>query len=202
MAKKKKLAQADVDMDLTPMIDVIFLLIIFFILAGKITADITNENIVVPPTKTAEKFEKMDDWRVLKVEVWGNTQDPTGDSRPGHAIKVGLNPTMYASGSTGEEAFKAYQGLRESLNDVYDRAEKYPDPKGTPLQLPKVIIELRADADTEYRVVQEIQQVATDTVSPYADKNGNYMQPNTPPGGPAGAKPFVLFHYTTRKPGE
>ena len=50
MAKKKKLAQPDIKLDLTPMIDVIFLLIIFFILAGKITAEISNENITVPPT--------------------------------------------------------------------------------------------------------------------------------------------------------
>ena len=71
------------------MIDVIFLLIIFFILAGRITDDIANNQITVPPTKTAEKWEKPEGWKNVRVEVWGNTQDKGQGRSVGHIIKVG-----------------------------------------------------------------------------------------------------------------
>ncbi|MDA3962201.1 MAG: biopolymer transporter ExbD [Planctomycetota bacterium] len=199
MARKRKLAQADIDMDLTPMIDVIFLLIIFFILAGRITSEISNTNITVPPTKTAEKWEKPDDWGHIKIEVWGTTQDHVGGGEPGFTIKMGLNPEWHSTGSHGDAAFNGYQKMRGELNEVFDRADKYTDPVSG-IKLPKVVVELRSDGDTEYRVVQEIQQVATDTVNPYADKQGQYMKPSTKP--PAQMRPFVNFQFTTRKPGD
>jgi len=195
-ARKKKLAQADIDMDMTPMIDVIFLLIIFFILAGKITAEISVAKITVPPTKTPEEIDLQDDWTRVKVEVWGSTQEQGGGSTARHEIKVGLNQPFVSRGSTGKEAFDAYVQLREVLNDYYDRAEKYQDPMGSGMMLPKVVLELRADADTEYRVVQEIQQVASDSVDPAT------LKPKDHSGNPGGARPFVHFHFTTRKPDE
>ena len=88
MARKRKLSQADIDLDLTPMIDVIFLLIIFFILAGRITAEITNNKITVPPTITAEKWEKPDDWEHYKIEVWGSTQDQAGAGQAGAVTRL------------------------------------------------------------------------------------------------------------------
>lgn len=199
MAKKRrKLSQPDTEMDLTPMIDVIFLLIIFFILAGRITAEISNENITVPPTKTAEKWDKPDEWGHVKIEVWGDTQDHTGGGEPGHVIKMGLHPEWHAVGAHGEQAFTAYQAMRQALDDIFARADHYEDPVSK-MKLPKVVIELRSDGDTEYRVVQEIQQVASDTISPF-EQNGQYMTPNKKP--PGELKPFVNFQFTTRKPGE
>ena len=197
MAKRRKMSQADIDLDLTPMIDVIFLLIIFFILAGRITAEISNTKITVPPTKTAEKWEKPPTWEHVKVEVWGNTQEGIGVSEAYHVIKMGLNPEWVSKGSKGAEAFVGYQRMREELDIIFDRAEKYKDPN-SPLMLPQVVIELRSDGDTEYRVVQEIQQVATDTISPFPDEQGHYMNPNK--DKPENLKPFVNFQFTTRKP--
>jgi hypothetical protein len=199
MARKRKMSQPDVELDLTPMIDVIFLLIIFFILAGRITAEISNANITVPPTKTAEKWEKPDEWGHVKIEVWGSTQDNAGGGEPGHSMKMGLNPVWHAVGSHGDGAFVAYQGMRKALDEIFDRAEKYTDPVSK-MELPKVVIELRSDGDTEYRVVQEIQQVASDTISPYKDASGQYMKPTKKQ--PGTLKPFVNFQFTTRKPGE
>lgn len=196
--KKRKLSQPDTDMDLTPMIDVIFLLIIFFILAGRITAEISNENITVPPTKTAEEWDKPDEWGHMKIEVWGSTQDHTGGGiEPGHTIKMGLHDEWHARGAQGEEAFYAYQKMREALDTLYDRSDKYTTEANPSLSLPKVVIELRSDGDTEYRVVQEIQQVASDTISPFK-QGGEFMKPNQE----RPLKPFVNFQFTTRKPGE
>lgn len=197
MARKRKLSQADIDLDLTPMIDVIFLLIIFFILAGRITAEITNNQITVPPTITAEKWEKPDDWEHYKIEVWGSTQDQAGAGQAGHTVKFGLNPEWVSTGSQGAEAFYAYQKLREELDELYDRADKYKDPVSG-IMLPKIVLELRSDGDTEYRVVQEIQQIATDTIDPFPNENGEFMQPNKV--SPDNMKPFVNFQFTTRTP--
>ncbi len=191
---KKKVSQPDIDFDLTPMIDIIFLLIIFFILAGRITSEITNEMITVPPTRTAH--ERPDDRRFerVRVEVFGRTQEETraGVRATGHTISVGTN-RWRSSGHEDRDAFIAYIELRRFLDQVYDRAAKYPDPKGTGLQLPYVIIELRADGETEYRVVQEIQQVMSDTIMP--EHEGQFMvsRPTQPP------RPFVNIEFTTRQ---
>ncbi|MFW5750437.1 MAG: biopolymer transporter ExbD [Planctomycetota bacterium] len=194
---KKKLNQPDIDLDLTPMIDIIFLLIIFFILAGKISSEITNEKITVPPSETAEKkIDPEAGWKRIRVEVWGNTQEQTeGVTTVMHQIKLGLQEWK-GFGYEDEAAFAAYSGLREALDQVYSRADKYTDPKTKTLELPKVIVELRADGDCEYRVVQEIQQILSDTITP-DDGKGGHMVPNPNPKAP-----FVNIEFTTRAPGD
>ena len=64
--------------------------------------------------------------------------------------------------------------------------------KNTGFMLPKVVLEIRADADTEYRVVQEIQQVVSDSINPF-----DGMKPKAI-SNPAQAKPFVFLNFTTR----
>ena len=54
---KPKLESTETELDMTPMIDLVFLLIIFFILAGKISSERRTEQITVPPTKTAVKID-------------------------------------------------------------------------------------------------------------------------------------------------
>jgi len=58
-----------------------------------------------------------------------------------------------------------------------------------------VIIEIRADAETEYRVVQEIQQVVSDTIDPYNNMLARVAKPGE-------LKSFVNIDFTTRRPGE
>ena len=123
------------------------------------------------------------------------------------AILSKLAGSEFASqGYEGEAAFKAYQGLREKLDEIFVRAEKYPDPKTNgAMLLPKVVIELRADGDTEYRVIQEVIQVITDSVNPGLSKDvitgqDDVYASNTKP--PTEMKPFVHFNYTTRTPGD
>lgn len=189
MGKKRKLSQADIKLDLTPMIDVIFLLIIFFILAGKITAEISNENITVPPTVTAEKIEIPKEYQNFKIEVYGNTQRPK-EGESGMTIEFGLNPPWHSHGSDPKEdaAMFAYRRLREQLDTIYDQADYYQE---NGKDFPLVKLELRADSDTEYRVIQEIQQIAADANDPFNEMKPKVMK-----------RPFVEFHFTTRKPGE
>ena len=185
MARKPKIDETQAEIDMTPMIDLVFLLIIFFILAGKISSEQRSQQITVPPTKTATKIEVKD--RII-VNVFGTTRD---GKPPKNSIRVGTQ-TFDAK---GVDDFSAYVRLRELLNKAYDKADKEPDVKNPVLQIPKVVLEIRADADTEYRVVQEVLQIVTDSVDP-----SDQMKPKMVP--PQQMKPFIAINYTTRRPGE
>jgi len=183
--KKLKLPQQDDHLDLVPLIDCVFLLLLFFMLVGRLSTDERTEQITVPPTKTAMKFDaKKGGWTREVINVFGTTQ--AGDP-PANTIRVGTKQWS----ASGINDYSAYQALRAMLDSIYDKAEKYDDVKVKGLKLPKVIIEIRADADTEYRVVQEIQQVLTDTM------DLTNMQPKKN-SNPLNNKPFVNLDFTTR----
>lgn len=190
--KKKKFGQIGDELDLVPLIDVTFLVLLFFILCGRLTIDQRNEQITVPPTKTAMTIPEKQGWTRVVINVFGRTQD--GDP-PTNSIQVVPEKPWVSRGTDLEDALFGYKKLRELLNGVYDRAEKYDDPKGTGIRLPQVVVEVRADAETEWRVVQEVQQVVSDSVNPF-----NKMLPNQVK--PADMKPFVNIDFTTRRPGE
>ncbi|MFW5828681.1 MAG: biopolymer transporter ExbD [Planctomycetota bacterium] len=193
MARKRKgIRQERDDMDMTPMIDMIFLLIIFFILAGKITSDLRSEQITVPPTFTAEKIEIEDDWGHMVIDVFGQTQNQSGSTPPRNTIKVGKKVWT----AKGMDDYSAYVRLRNLLNQTYAKADKYPDPNNTGMQLPKVVVEVRADGNAEYRLVQEIQQILSDTIDPETMKPRQITDPA------AQLKPFVNLLFTTRQPGD
>jgi len=179
----------DIEVDLVPMIDVVFLLLLFFMLCGHITMETRVEQITVPPTKTAQKLDTPENWERIIVNVFGST---SAGKPPRNTIRV--NNVNYVA--QGIDNFEAYQKLRQVLDAAYDRAEKFPDPKNTGFMLPKVVLEIRADADTEYRVVQEVQQVVSGSINPF-----DGMKPMTI-SSPAQAKPFVFLNFTTRSPGD
>ncbi len=183
--KKLKLPQQDDYLDLVPLIDCVFLLLLFFMLVGRLSTDERTEQITVPPTKTAMKFDaKKGGWTREVINVFGNTQ--SGDP-PSNTIRVGTKQWS----ASGINDYSGYQALRAMLDSIYDKAEKYDDVKVKGLKLPKVIIEIRADADTEYRVVQEIQQVLTDTMDLTNMQPKKNYDPKT-------GKPFVNLDFTTR----
>ena len=181
---KLHIEQADDHLDLVPLIDCIFLLLLFFMLCGRMSTDQRTEQISVPPTKTAMKFEDKK-WQREVINVFGTTK--AGDP-PRNSLRIGTQ----TFNSKGINDYTGYQQLRTILDQIYDRAEKYDDPKGTGMKLPKVIVEIRADANTEYRVVQEIQQILTDGM------DLTNMQPKKG-FNPLNGHPFVNLDFTTRK---
>ena len=183
--KRIKLPQADDHLDLVPLIDCVFLILLFFMLVGRLSTDQRTEQITVPPTKTAVKFnEAQAHWRREVINVFGSTQ--TGDP-PRNTIKMGTK----TFNQTGINDYSGYVEMRRILDRIYDGADKYTDPKSG-MELPKVIVEIRADADTEYRVVQELQQILTDTI------DVSKMQPKQNVD-PKQLKSFVNLDFTTRK---
>ncbi len=191
MSHKKKrfgLEHADAEVDLVPMIDCIFLLLLFFMLCGRITMDQRVNDISVPPTRTAQEVKNPKEWERIVINVYGSTQAGTP---PRNTILI--NNVKYSS--LGPDSYESYIALRRVLDRAYDQATKFPDPKNSGLQLPMIVLEIRADADTEFRVVQEVQQVACDTINP-----NDQMKPKV--STPATMKPFVFLVFTTRKPGD
>lgn len=184
-----KLEQADADVDLVPLIDCVFLLLLFFMLCGHMSLEQRVEQITVPPTKTAQKLTTPDKWERIVVNVFGTTK---AGNPPRNTIRI--NNVNYTS--SAPEDLNSYIKLRQVLDKIYDQAEKFDDPKKTGFMLPKVVLEIRADADTEYRVVQEVQQVVSDSINP-----SDAMKPKAMTD-PKKAKPFVFLNFTTRKPND
>lgn len=184
---RMKLPQADAEVDLVPLIDCVFLLLLFFMLCGRIAMDQRAEQITVPPTKTATRPPPPGkEWGHYIINVYGST-------KTGKPLRNTIEISGKKFNSTAEEILKGYQQLRTVLNGIYDTANKYDDVKNSKLKLPQVVLEVRADADTEYRVVQEIQQIASDTIDPFKDMTTR----NVPIEN---LRPFVIINFTTRKP--
>ena len=187
---KRRFKEAiDGELDLVPLIDVVFLILLFFVLCGRLSTDQRTEQISVPPTKTAAKFDTKG-WERVVLNVYGSTQN---GKPPRNSIALPPRPPWVTA---AVDDYSGYAKLREAMNSVHDKAEKYDDPKGTGMKLPKVIVEIRADAETEYRVIQEIQQVLSDTIDP-----ANNMLPRQGVD-PKQLKAFVNLDFTTRRPGE
>lgn len=198
MARRKtRLTQAEAELDLTPMIDVIFLLIIFFILAGRITSEMRSNQITVPPARTAEEMATPPNWRHAVIEVFGTTTRD-GGGEPRNTIKLGWTNAPPRTVS-GVDDYSSYIWLRQELDQLYESALKYPDPLGTGMQLPQVELEIRADGDAEYRLVQEIMQVASDSIDP--SRNMLPKDLGNPPNF-ALARPFVNIQFTSFRPGD
>lgn len=192
--KKLRLPQMDDHLDLVPLIDCVFLLLLFFMLCGRMSVDQRTEQISVPPTKTAVKFDaKSGGWRREVINVFGTTQSLGDPPR----LKIRIGTTDFQG--FGPDDYSPYISLRQTLDKIYDAAEKYPDPKpNTGFMLPKVIVEIRADAETQFRVVQEVQQVLTDCLDLYNPDKTKAMQMK-PRMNPATTKLFVNLDFTTRK---
>lgn len=190
---KKRIVPGADHLDLVPLIDCVFLLLLFFMLCGRLSTDQRTEQITVPPTKTAAKIELEQDWQRVIINVFGNTRTSNPNTPPRNTIKVMAGGWAKQWNSKGATDFSGYAGMREEMSKVWDKAVKFKDPKSG-MDLPKVIVEIRADADTEYRVVQEIQMILTDSVT--IDPNEG-LKPRAPSGAP---KAFVNIDYTTRPP--
>lgn len=176
------LDQADDHIDLVPLIDCIFLLLLFFMLVGRLSDESRPEQITVPPTKTANALSgATTGWQREIIQVSGST---VGGDPPRNTLRLGTRTMV----SQGLNDFAGYQQVRAILDQIYERAEKYPDPRGSGQMLPKVVVEIRADANAEYRVVQELQQVLCDGLDLATMK----------PRAHGGARPFVTLDFTTR----
>jgi hypothetical protein len=185
-----RLAEDDGHLDLVPLIDCVFLILLFFMLCGRITVERSANQVTVPPTVTATKQVIPVGWATHTINVTS--------SRHGGRIQWNSEAPWSGIGAGAADGvpIDAYRRLRAKLDAVYDAVAKDPDARGTGLLLPRIDLIVRADADADMRTVQEVIQVCSDSVSVQPDAAGEVMRPK------AVAKPFVHITYATRNAGE
>ncbi len=155
--------------DLVPLIDCVFLILLFFILCGRLTTDQRPEQVTVPPGRTAQKPQATPDRVVLN-------------------IRAGEHPAFSFGGGEGwVDLASGWTPVRQRLDRIWERAEKSQRDGRT---VAKAVLEVRADAELPYRLVQELQMVAADTVD----------AGTLAPGGGAGHA-FVNIDFSAVPPG-
>lgn len=128
--------------DLVPLIDCVFLILLFFILCGRLTTDQRPEQITVPPGRTAQKADTTLERVVLNVR---------GGERP--ALSFGEGGWI--------DLAEGWAPVRQRLDRIWELAGKR---QRDGLTVAEAVLEIRADAALPFRLVQELQMVAAGTV--------------------------------------
>ena len=141
MAKKKRKTEGGVDLDMTPMIDVVFQLIIFFVVTLK-TADAINPDIVLEYGKNGPEM-KADEFEIPPVTVEVKRyRTPTDFLRK---AKVPTGRVISINGSVMSRAqFRAI--LRQIVSQ---RGVNFP-------------LLIRADKDTPHEDVREVMNICNE----------------------------------------
>lgn len=129
--------ETDMEPDMTPMIDVVFLLIIFFMVITDMTQqDLEDLQLPVATNAVADK-PKPDEFRpVVNIKVDGS---------------IWVKRTMYFDPEAPDE----YKKLREFLADVAVKMKRNPE---TNDDLPDEPLLVRADMNTPFKYVQKVME--------------------------------------------
>ena len=131
-------AETDLDMDMTPMIDVVFLLIIFFMIITDMTQqDLEELKLPVAQNAVADKPDPTVFRPVINVKIDGT---------------IWVKRKQYYDPENDDK----YQKLREWLSDVARRMKK--TTKFGPVPLPDEPLLIRADMNTPFKHVQKIME--------------------------------------------
>lgn len=141
MAKKKRKTEGGVDLDMTPMIDVVFQLIIFFVVTLK-TADTINPDIELEYGKNGPQL-KADEYKIPPVTI-----EVKRYKRPTDFLKKAGRPTGRIISING--SVMSLDQLRQMLRQIASR-------RGT--NFPLLI---RADKDTPHEDVRAVMNVCNE----------------------------------------
>ncbi len=141
MAKKKRKTEGGVDLDMTPMIDVVFQLIIFFVVTLK-TADTINPDIELEYGKNGPQL-KADEYKIPPVTI-----EVKRYKRPTDFLKKAGRPTGRIISINGN--VMSLDQLRAILRQIASR-------RGT--NFPLLI---RADKDTPHEDVRAVMNVCNE----------------------------------------
>ena len=139
-------AETDMDMDMTPMIDVVFLLIIFFMVITDLTQqDLEDLQLPLAEQATPDKPDP-DEWRpILNI--------------PFNGPMIYKRETYFDPEVKGPNRFGA---LRELLVDVARNMEQAPLSDSNPMMVPDEPLLIRADMTTPFRFIQFAMAQAAD----------------------------------------
>lgn len=141
MAKKKRKTEGGVDLDMTPMIDVVFQLIIFFVVTLK-TADTINPDIELEYGKNGPQL-KADEYKIPPVTI-----EVKRYKRPTDFLRKAGRPTGRIISING--SVMSLDQLRAMLRQIASR-------RGT--NFPLLI---RADKDTPHEDVRAVMNVCNE----------------------------------------
>jgi hypothetical protein len=177
--RRLSLHLADHEVDLVPMIDCIFLLLLFFMLCGHLSVTERVEQITVPPARTATEIPPPADWHHAVINLGGGRADLP--------VRIRVGQVFDSAGLSREEGLVR---LRALLDRIHDFTPTYAD-AGSGLALPRVVVELRADGEAPWHAVQEVQQVLADSIDPRTGLPNDGVR-----------RPFVHLHFSARDPAE
>ena len=140
--KRHNLPQQSDHLDLVPLIDCVFLILLFFMLVGRLD-DRSTEQITLAPGKTAKSITSIVGWSRELITIDDD-------------IRIG---TLHIP-RDGDLTL-----LRALLDRIYEHSAFVRDPL-TGNQVPAVTIEIRAGADVPHGSVQAIEQLLSDSIDP------------------------------------
>ena len=153
--RRRLTAEWSNDLDLVPLVDCIFLILLFFILCGRLTTDAQTEQVTVPPARSAQTRHQSVERIVLN-------------------LKSGERPAIsFVGGGGWIDLAAGWSPVRQRLDAIWNAATKR-DSDGH--QVANVILEVRADEELPFRLVQELQQIAADSVDPETMAPGRAVQ--------------------------
>lgn len=171
MRRRPTAAGDEPGIDLVPLIDCVFLVLLFFVLCGRISTDRRAEQVTVPPAATAQVRSG-------------------GLERVVLSLRAGDRPAAAFGDGTWIDLGDGWGEVRRRLDGVWRRA-------GTRLvggvqaaQAAQAVLEVRADEALPFRLVQELQAVAADAVDPTS------LAP-----GRGGGRAFIHLDFAAVPPG-
>ena len=145
MRRRRSLSAGSDEIDLVPLIDCVFLILLFFILCGHLSTDQRPEQISVPPGRTAQALINAPERIVLSLR---------GGERPALA---------FGNADGWIDLAEGWALVRQRLDAIWERAGKRQRDGHT---IADAVLEVRADAELPYHLVQELQQIAADVIDP------------------------------------
>jgi len=131
------------EIDLVPLIDCVFLILLFFLLCGRLSNDQRPEQITVPPARSVQKTPSVLERVVISLR---------GGEVP--AIRFGSDPQWI-------DLRAGWSGVDRRLEGIWNRAAKR---QMNGREVAEAVLELRADSDAPYNLIQILQQIASGSI--------------------------------------
>ena len=139
--------QTEMEMDMTPMIDVVFLLIIFFMVITDLTQQDLEDLQLPMAQKAVPDKPDPEEWRpIINVKHTGE-------------MIIKRNTYFDPESNVGP---KKYEDLRTQLLSMANRMKKAPLGPGSPKMIPDEPLMIRADESTAFKFVQDIMEQCGD----------------------------------------
>ena len=139
-------AQTEMAMNMTPMIDVVFLLIIFFMIITDMTQQDLEELELPIAVHAVEDKPDPDEWRpIINIQYDG---------------KIIIKRQVYYDPEVDADSPDPYKGVKEWLAVAAKQMEKAPidETKPNSMKIPDEALLIRADQSTPFKHIQKIME--------------------------------------------